>query len=46
MDPTVRAEVYSQLAQEQQQRPWHYTYVKGKGYVDIRSIDKPWDVAF
>lgn len=44
MDPARRAEIYLQLAEEKDQGPWHYTYVKEKGYVDFRSIDKPWEV--
>jgi hypothetical protein len=29
------AGVYLKLAQEPKQKQWHYTFVKGKGYVDF-----------
>jgi hypothetical protein len=29
----VNAEVYLKLAEEKEQGPWHYTFVKDKGYV-------------
>lgn len=43
MDPAARAELHWVLS-NQNQGPWHYTFVKGKGYVDFRSVDRAWDV--
>ena len=44
MDAKARAELYLKLAEDEHQRPWHYTYVKSSGYVDFRPVDKAWDV--
>lgn len=44
MDPEARAELYVELAEDPKQRPWHYTFVQGEGYVDFRESDKAWNV--
>ncbi|KAK4497608.1 hypothetical protein PRZ48_010261 [Zasmidium cellare] len=44
MDPVERAAVYLRLCEADYQQPWHYTYVKGRGYVDFRGSDTPWAV--
>lgn len=30
------AKTYLELAQDEKQRNWHYTFVEGKGYVDFQ----------
>ncbi|KAF2167613.1 hypothetical protein M409DRAFT_22414 [Zasmidium cellare ATCC 36951] len=44
MDPVERAAVYLRLCRAESQLQWHYTYVKGRGYVDFRGVDDPWAV--
>ena len=44
MDLATRAKLYFDLAEAAKQGPWHYTYVKAKGNVAFRGVDKPWNV--
>lgn len=45
MDPEARADLYVKLALDDQPGPWHYTFVKEKGYVDFREVDRAWNVS-
>jgi hypothetical protein len=39
IDAEAHGDVYVKLAEEKEQGPWDYTFVKGKGYVDFPSTD-------
>jgi hypothetical protein len=36
VDGPAAGEAYVELAEAKEQRPWWYTFVKGKGYVDFK----------
>ena len=38
VDGPAAAEAYVELAEDPKQRPWQYTFVKGKGYVDFKGM--------
>ena len=45
MDPVARGQLYLSLAEDHRQGPWHYTYMKGKGFKDFQEIDQRWNIA-